>query len=1568
MDNVRSIAALLGLRADRHSTKHDLDRALSDLHASIAGGQPVASAIGGAHATALGVQTVVQALAAAGRSDVAARLGVVSAAATDALAANATTRLLVNVRTTPIAAADPLAPAWRRAMQPGASRGPFVDANGMRFWIDTFPLPQLVTIVAPIGIAPTPRVIARVALKPFVGPGGHRSIAAGSVWIASSALVKGRPDNEFVGMRVRGGSLNVAGVGNATSNVITLTGAWQLKLALTLDPPPNPAPGADPGADASHASVTLPATATFTLAAGSAPAIDVADANGTAFDSGIGFTRSGGAPLYDDLSRSVVIPMTASRSDFDFIAVRSNTMKLAGGAPIARSGWGLLTVVTTPNALGDALGAGFLWLDLAGPLSAQWTGLPARARVPHSALGMAPGSIALWGELVAADVAHHLALWDEPASSPPRRSSVDITSIAGSTIYYLTQPGSEAVVVMGDVVAHLDRPVEADGGRVPIAMPVGWLVITELPDATTASVLAIDPASLGAPHIAFALENALIKSRPPVWLLLFGTLQANVVSPGLALLFEPFRAIVPTLPDPYAANFDFDRRRDFDAGWLTAIIGWATQEAATLAFAAQSNDGALISAQAPPDPVAARFNAFPKLVLVDVSSNADQFGVAIPVASKSVALQGLAAVSPASDVAVVTLPPISWEPMFTSGPSGGDPPLPPPPHDGGIATLSAVSPIVGPIEPLPLIATYNDEVHRERHFTATLPLPFGLIAHLDTRAISDAPQSTFIGDGNAMFFNQPDFADGVAGGVQLAIAGPPNTIPDSRDRPLPGWIELVDDGDYAKGVLSENIHTAFGADFGSFGLNVPVRRYELSGYGASMRSDWRDPEAVGPAIIEARFDVYVGRTAHEVIQMQSVLHPWWIKVVRTITMDRQRGGWILREDSGWVAASDGRFAYAGDPNALLPQFQQPAFAPVDIHPGAVEALVDVRNIRLDGAQFPLPPAAGPNAVVWQAVTFDADVTFVASGNPRLAVSGGSVARRCASRGITGWIQIDGPKYDTKAKDGTIVHRIASASATDVFGLLAVKGPARAPIGCGLSFGGSDAKPALAVRATSVDVSCADDPVVPRLVAAVRGSPALPRDGAWSLSRIRTGEPAPSALDPSFAVPIVRPTSPTPGFDRWHMADPGDIRSLETNPATRYAMVQSLGTQKVYFERPRVDNAADPIHLPNPPKLADMGALLNASGIFPGLADAFDFKTLDALSANGGDIAFTETFPIGSGTDKEALLADLGAIQVVIEYHDEHASNVRPAGGAPNPTMATVTVDPTAAIRWSLLLTRVCFAVRYNKKPLIGIFADVKADASSAPSVSNVNVRYEGILGALQSIFTNIQQVARFLPGGADAGLNVGFSQGHLTVRNAFALPSLPLGTGQITDVAVDMGFDVALSPFDVRFVAGLGSSQNPFRWIVSPLAGTGCVQVAIGNKGLDVLVQAGIGVGLAIDLGIASGSASVALAMELNTEPDPFEIKAILSGRASVDVLQGLASATITLAAGLGIVPPPQLFNPPFLPPSIPPTEIPSLTITLIASVAAGIHLSVCWVVDVDWDGYWQFRQDISTPAIPIPL
>ena len=222
-------------------------------------------------------------------------------------------------------------------------------------------------------------------------------------------------------------------------------------------------------------------------------------------------------------------------------------------------------------------------------------------------------------------------------------------------------------------------------------------------------------------------------------------------------------------------------------------------------------------------------------------------------------------------------------------------------------------------------------------------------------------------------------------------------------------------------------------------------------------------------------------------------------------------------------------------------------------------------------------------------------------------------------------------------------------------------------------------------------------------------------------------------------------------------------------------------------------------------------------------------------------------------------------------------------------------------------------------------------------------------------------------GAAEAqGLRVGFSQGRLTVREAFSLPNLPLGAGQITDVSLEMGFDVALAPVDVSFVAGIGRSEKPFRWVVSPLAGTGVVQVGISRQGLDVLVQGGLGLGLCIDVGIATGSASITLAVELNTGPDPFEVKGILAGRASVEVLMGLASATLTLAAGLGIIPPKAILSPPPLALAVPPF-VDGFTVGITASVSVGIHITLCWVIDVDFEGYWQFRMDIDIPGIPVP-
>ncbi len=69
------------------------------------------------------------------------------------------------------------------------------------------------------------------------------------------------------------------------------------------------------------------------------------------------------------------------------------------------------------------------------------------------------------------------------------------------------------------------------------------------------------------------------------------------------------------------------------------------------------------------------------------------------------------------------------------------------------------------------------------------------------------------------------------------------------------------------------------------------------------------------------------------------------------------------------------------------------------------------------------------------------------------------------------------------------------------------------------------------RTSSVDVNCNGDPAIPHLMVAVPGSPALPRDGAWSLARQGTGDPAPMRSTQPFRLPLIRPNAMA-GSHQW----------------------------------------------------------------------------------------------------------------------------------------------------------------------------------------------------------------------------------------------------------------------------------------------------------------------------------------------------------------------------------------------------------------------------------------------------
>ena len=1484
---VRELEGVIGKLSAAKGNQHELDAALDDIEEAFAERVPVEERV-----TAMPF----------------ARLSTTS------------TRKAVAIRRSEIPLmVDPTGAPGISALEPAASRGPFLTEFGERIWIDTFRFLTQTTILN------VPKPVAIFKAFGFVTPGQPIVLAAGSFWIATSRLVPGRPDNEFAGFKIRGGTIRLSGSVTASPGSVAVTGNWNAEVELTLDPPTaSPTPG----------EVNLPRTLRIMFGAAGLGSVRFTESRLSVYGTSLNLARNQAPPFFDDSTRTLVIPADASASQFDFGGMESALFKVGNSGTIFTAGWALPTVVTTADQLGPANGAGFLWVGINPGLSAGWAALEKSALTGKIVLLAAPGNLLIVATLQEA-VHQTLFLWADSGSPERRRCSLDFDAPKGAVLFYFAGSNVESFIVFGAVQAHVDRPVAADGRRIRVTVPAAAFSLVQFPQHIQAFVSGTNPGALAEGPFAIALENALLKVQPVSVLSANGPVVGNNMDSGALAITLPLNSGIPTLPDPYAASFDAILTEDFPRGSasVVATVTWAAPESSQmeLKLVSPSTQG---GNQQPIDASFTRIRGAFRTFLLDLSSNADQFGVILPSPDiRPLAVDKLSLISPGNEVAVFTLPPISWEPMLTSLPTGaGDIPLPPPPHDGGPAALLVESVHLVPVAPKPLVLDYVDAVKVQKRLRARLPLPYGIYANIDT---SDLP---FHAAGGVFRLNTPQFADDLNGGLQVRMEPVPQEPTPGMSPVFPGSAPTEKTNNYAQGMLSTNIFTAWTSRFETSPIGVPLERYDLSGYGASLFSDWRFTKAIGPMITQARFDVLVGRTSHEVIQMQVVIDPWEPRAVRTITIDRQAGGWTLREDSGWQPASDGLFEFPSD----APQIS-PAFDTMHIHKGAIQGVVNIRNIQLDAPQFKLPGTAA----IYQPVLFDADVWL--RDDVEIIAGGSTVGGRklVPSRGIRGYILIDNVTYQS---GGVPLPRPADAAT--IRALLGFKGPAVAPLSCTLGFGGQAGQPGLRQRISQVDVSCDNSPT-PNVVCTVRGAPELPRDGAWSTARKLPGSQAPSALDPNFPIPIVRPAAGVGGSDRWHLADPVDISLLGPNqtPGTLYGLLQSTATQRIFFAQTQITNAALPIQTAQAPKLADVAALFNAAGIFPNLGDAFDFSSAKALAVSPDGITYDEVLTINKN---EVLLMNFGIIQLFVQYKGETGAQTR----------AEIHVHPNANPRWSIVLDRLAIAVRSGANTLISLYATVRADEHTAATVKDLNVRYGNFLRVLESIFNNLQYVARFLPGGKDAGLRVAFSQGKLTVRNAFALPKLPLGTGQITDVAVDMGFDIGLSPQSIDFVAGLGSSQKPFRWVVSPLAGTGCIQVGVNTKGLNVLVQAGIGLGLAIDLGIVSGSAAVTIAVELSTQVEPFLLGAILSGRASVDVLSGLASVTLTLAAGLAVVPPNIL---PPLPPPIP-AQLGPYEITFIASVAVGIHITVAWVIDIDWDDYWQFKQTFETPTIPVPL
>jgi hypothetical protein len=1074
------------------------------------------------------------------------------------------------------------------------------------------------------------------------------------------------------------------------------------------------------------------------------------------------------------------------------------------------------------------------------------------------------------------------------------------------------------------------------------------------------------------------------------------------------------RWLLPTLPDPYAANFDVSGIPDQPpptAGTVLATTGWSGGDPVlsfSLLPAPQAQDEAALRFLITSVDQRERAASLEQvgLALLDLSTHVDLFGVAIasvtgrqvegnqatnapPLAIADLSLQlnsGL--------IATFALPQSSWEPMeSTSQPPG--PIYAEPASDGFPLLVSAPDQQkLVPFSPAPVLLANIDNVAAGHPFGAQFSLPFGLNAfivepnrHIVTKF--GTISSSFLFEGGEFRTNRPRFLETfvpnpppgtpeLEGGWQLTLKP---TFPGRTDALFGGSTRL----DTASGPAPGYGFTVIGVDSGVAGLfveqfadggGIPLRRIDFSGYGASIFSEWFKPdETVG--IVKVEFETSIGRTGHEVIQAVSVIYPYCIHVVRTITMSRQNAGWVKRTDSGWRAVSPGTFAFPPD---IAAQWTS------RVHPGAFAGAFNVRNIR----DVPGAIINTPSGYQFRKVLFDADLGI----NPTLNVTDGGFSAPVAgvanppvlvaSRDIVGWVQIAPLVPPGNSPDPTTMQQ-----------LFAQAGDFTPAVACSVVAGAFNNLPGTRLRCSAFEIS-----MIPpsngglALGVALRGAPQIPRGGGWSLGKRAFSDPAPSALPADFPAPLVQPASSTAA---WYLADVVDLLQL-TQPNNFYSLMHSTGTNKVLFETPQIPTGGcspgiqfpklggapkpggAPLN-PGSPNLGDIAAILNSTGLFPDVANVISLLqgAIEQIETIPDGFKYSKTLKLdaaaGFDPNKRYTLADVpNVLNAALQYADV-SLNTANSGYPVTPTSLTYSVDSSASPSWSLSIGPLSFVVTvpiYGSDPLLIITGGFYADEYTNAGLTNLNVQLGDALSIIKSVFSDLQGLAQYLPGGAGANLDVALSNGRLTVTDTFSIADLPLGLGDLTDVSLDLGLTVTLQPLSVDFSVGIGSPDNPFNWIVDPLAGNGLMTFGVQANQPALTIQAGIGLGLAIDLGIASGSASITIAFQVDVTGNSITLMAILTGQASVDVLDGLASASLTLSAALGFnlspAIPPITFSP--LPPAIPPTSltIGQETITLLAACSVGIHISIAWVVSVSWDGSWHFSQSVTTPSVTLSV
>jgi hypothetical protein len=1501
---------------------------------------------------------------------------------------------LVFARNLPaIAPGNPaLTPSAVAGMVP-ESIGPFVDSLGAVHWFDIFPPVEQTAIIREA--SGTPFLLLPLAIAAGPVP-TTLPVSAGTVWIDSQLLAPGSPAGGYSGVAVTGGTLDFSTAATASAAGLAVAATTTLTLTVKLGGQAGPTGGGEPGADGGAVVAEVSAQVTLSFTASGAAITSASDASLTVYGSAVDLKFEPGAPVYEPALGQILVPFQPQSSTFAVESVLSDIVELSGAALLLGAAWALPVAVTAPAQLGTAASAGLLLLVLGPGLAVTWPGVTGGAiGLGDVFLECAGGTLAFLAKIRGTNQPGcEIDLWP---NAPPStaRSEIDLSFANDALLYYASVSSYagvsqvEIVSCGAEIAARIDRPVAANGSRIGPSLP-GLLTIYQTASLNGVLIAGAVPAAtlVGLPAIAMALRNGLLVTTPPALLLVAGSFSATPAeldSGGLLLVFG-IESLLPTLPDPYAANFlpvtSRGIRDDGAAGYaatgqssaLLATVLWDPAIQALVSFSASSvslEASALekLSPSLDPQPFGGSgtedrawqtamgdildrtlASDSPQLFLLDVSSHADQLGVGMAIARPDerdmsdvgdmLSIRGMDVVAPTQDLRVMTVPSVQWEPVVTVQNKDVLPyPFPSPAgflDDGGPTLWGANDVTLVPVAPAPLFERVITSYGEGKAAGALFTLPFGMAAVV---AIPEpaTPQSQRPG----MTLVQPSFSpQNLSGGLQMSLTAPKSAAANGDLPGLPGATvqkrNMVDQwGNVAGGtplsVLGPDVDSTFNSELhpGAAGAMVPLERIDFSGYGASSFSDWTAPGAVPPAVVQVSVKMMLGRTSHEVVQIKSVLYPWGAIVVRTITIDRQDNGEVSRYDSGWIAATPGTFNIEG----------------ITVHPGAVTGAFNIREISDTTQTF---QASG--GVVMVGVYFDADIQID-------DVRSGGANGRVPSKGQFGFVQ-------TAPANQPL-------TAADLADLLRSEGSLGGPVDCSIGVAGTSQTMRL-MRVEVDNAPHAGATQTHEFAAAARGSVVLPQPGSWSvLARTDTvSEPTP--IDPDLGVPLIRQgAAGTASTSPWRMAEPVDLW-VPDSPSMDYCLLHSTDSTRMLFPRPQIANGASAITSDQVPLLADGFALLGATSVCPRQDSCLTFPdaSYELQIGGSGDFTLANVPATFAPSMAKRSLATASGGAIGFEYADETGTQAQ----------ISAAISPAG---WSVNLQGV--NVRVDLGPFTGLMRTVgNVDATSDGGVSFNSGRL-----ALGSILEPVQELLSFIAKlGLPNPLSLAFSNAGWTSTTSYklkagltlALPSpllpfLYVVMSQPTDtppglmpfkasVTLKLNFGNSISGSGAQAGALLTSSTQ---WNAG-LAITGTLQWEVWPP---IPVKVGFQLGFSVQISFPAGatlgntqltfqlggiisisgglgpfvqaSASVSVVFSLvitESSSTSVSLGLMLIISASAKILDGCVGVTFTAEAGGAFtLTSPQSFQ---------------------ATFDVSIDVQVCWVLDISFEASIQLKHQLS--------